>query len=105
MTFQEQIQEQPTFLRPAGVDFGTAVRKVKGVPVSISLIGILLIKLPCSADTVLDVESVQKLVESDGRHSVILGKQRNRYGGGILEDGVVIGNLRLGFFEGFFQKF
>ena len=46
VTFQEQIQEQPAFLRPAGVDFGTAVRKVKGVPVGVALIGVFLIQFP-----------------------------------------------------------
>ena len=105
MTFQEQIQEQPSFLCPAGVDFGTAVSKVKGVPVGVALIGVFLIQFPRSADTILDVESVKEPVEPDGRHSVILGDERHRDSGGVLKDGIVVGDFRLGFFESFFQKF
>ncbi len=85
------------------MSFGSAVRKAIGVPVGIPLIGVFLIQFPCAADRILDVEPMKESIEADSGHSVILGDQRDGNGGGVLEDGIVVGDFRLCFFESFFQ--
>ena len=73
IVFQQVIQEQPPFLRPAGEHDHLAVIQNIRSGLCIALVRIGLVQHPHGAEAVLHTQLVEQAVHGAGRHAVILG--------------------------------